>query len=159
MNMSLIDDLLKKSSSQTTASKYTSLNGVAYLIVGAILVVWPGVAQTLFMEPAFVGHEGALMRVIGLTIVVIGWLYLFGGRPGSRQFIIGWDVRKVPIADVEHVATLRVAIVHRELGSQRASRVATAHGELTEVKLGGLSAPTQDMSGAAGPARNDTTTA
>src|SRR5262249_12223611 len=34
-----------------------------------------------------------------------------------------------------------------------------AYGELTEVKLGGLSAPTQDVSGAAGSARNDTTTA
>jgi hypothetical protein len=27
------------------------------------------------------------MRVIGLTVVVIGWLYLFGGRSGARQFI------------------------------------------------------------------------
>ena len=27
------------------------------------------------------------MRVIGLTIVVIGWLYIFGGRSGARQFI------------------------------------------------------------------------
>ena len=39
------------------------------------------------MEPAFVGHEQALMRVIGLTIVAIGWLYLFGGRSGARQFV------------------------------------------------------------------------
>ena len=28
------------------------------------------------------------MRVIGLTVVVIGWLYLFGGRSGARQFIV-----------------------------------------------------------------------
>jgi hypothetical protein len=27
------------------------------------------------------------MRVIGLTVVVIGWLYFFGGRSGARQFI------------------------------------------------------------------------
>jgi hypothetical protein len=27
------------------------------------------------------------MRVIGLTIVVIGWLYFFGGRSGARQFV------------------------------------------------------------------------
>jgi hypothetical protein len=53
----------------------------------ATLVVWPGVIQTVFREPAFVGHEQALMRVIGLTIVVIGWLYFFGGRSGSRQFV------------------------------------------------------------------------
>ncbi len=33
------------------------------------------------------------------------------------------------------------------------------HGEATEVKLGGFSAPTQDVSGAAGSARNDSITA
>ena len=33
------------------------------------------------------GHEGALMRAIGLTIVVIGWLYVFGGRSGARQIV------------------------------------------------------------------------
>jgi hypothetical protein len=86
--MSLIRDLFDKPPDLTTASKYTALNGAAYLVVGAILIVWPGVSQTLFMEPAFVGHERALMRVIGLTIVVIGWLYLFGGRSGARQFIV-----------------------------------------------------------------------
>jgi len=24
---------------------------------------------------------------VGLTVVVIGWLYLFGGRSGARQFV------------------------------------------------------------------------
>ena len=48
-------------------------------MVGATLIVWPEVTQTLFREPAFVGHEQALIRVIGLTVVVIGWLYFFGG--------------------------------------------------------------------------------
>jgi len=83
--LNLINDLLEKPSSLTTASRYTALNGVVYLIAGATLIVWPGVLPTLFREEAFVGHEGALMRVIGLTIVVIGWLYVFGGRSGARQ--------------------------------------------------------------------------
>jgi len=39
------------------------------------------------MERAFVGHEEALVRVIGMTVAVIGWLYLFGGRTGARQII------------------------------------------------------------------------
>ena len=43
--------------------------------------------QTLFREEAFVGHDGALMRVIGLTVVVIGWLYVFGGRSCARQIV------------------------------------------------------------------------
>ena len=85
--MSLINDLRHKPPSLSAASKYTTLNGIGYLAMGMILIVWPGVTQTLFREPAFAGHEQALMRVIGLTVAVIGWLYFFGGRSGARQFI------------------------------------------------------------------------
>jgi hypothetical protein len=75
--MSLINALLEKLPSLTAASKYTAANGFIYLAVGFLLIVWPGVAQTLFMDSPFVGHEEVLMRVIGLTVVVIGWLYVF----------------------------------------------------------------------------------
>jgi hypothetical protein len=50
--------------------------------------LWPGVTQTLLMERAFVGSEQGLIRVIGLTVVVIGWLYLFGGLSGGRQVVV-----------------------------------------------------------------------
>ena len=86
--MSLLKDLQQKPPVLTLASKYTALNGIGYLTMGTLLIVWPGVAQTIFREPPFAGHEQALMRVIGLTVVVIGWLYLFGGRSGTRQFIV-----------------------------------------------------------------------
>jgi hypothetical protein len=85
--MSLIKDLLSKPSGLIAASKYTVINGVVYLVAGTSLVLWPGVVQTLFMDRAFIGHEGALFRVIGMTLMVIGWLYLFGGRSGARQFV------------------------------------------------------------------------
>ena len=39
------------------------------------------------MDRAFVGDEQGLVRGVGLTVVVIGWLYLFGGRSGARQFV------------------------------------------------------------------------
>jgi hypothetical protein len=83
----LIKDLLEKPPSLSTESSYTAMNGIFYLGTGALLVAWPGVTQTLFMDAAFVGHEGALIRVIGLTVAVIGWLYLFGGRSGARQIV------------------------------------------------------------------------
>jgi hypothetical protein len=85
--MSLIRDLLKKPSTLSTASKYTVLNGVGYVVAGFLLIVWPRVVRVIFMERPFVGHEGALFRVIGMTLVVIGWFYLFGGRSGARQII------------------------------------------------------------------------
>jgi hypothetical protein len=33
------------------------------------------------------GIEQGLIHVVGLTVVVIGWLYLFGGRSGARQVV------------------------------------------------------------------------
>ncbi len=83
-----LNDLRQKPQRSSTASKYTALNGIGYLAIGAILIAWPGAIQTVFREPPFAGHEQALMRVIGLTVVGIGWLYLFGGRSGARQFIV-----------------------------------------------------------------------
>ena len=47
----------KKPPNFTAVSKYTVLNGVGYFVAGAILIVRPGVTQTLFREPAFAGHE------------------------------------------------------------------------------------------------------
>ncbi len=85
--MSLISELLEKPSNLSVGSKYTVINGFLYLATGALLIAWPGAVQSLFMDPAFVGHEEALFRVIGLTVAVIGWLYVFGGRSGARQAV------------------------------------------------------------------------
>ena len=84
--MSFFNDLLEKPAELSTASKYSVMNGFVYLALGALFIVWPGSVQTIFMDAPFVGNESALFRVIGMTVAVIGWLYLFGGRSGARQF-------------------------------------------------------------------------
>jgi hypothetical protein len=84
--MSLFNDLLEKPASLPTASKYSVMNGFIYLALGALFIVWPGAVQTIFMDAPFVGRESALFRVVGMAVAVIGWLYLFGGRSGARQF-------------------------------------------------------------------------
>jgi len=59
------------------------MNGYVYLGLGALFIVWPGAVQTIFRDDGFAGHEEALFRVLGMTVAVIGWLYLFGGRSGG----------------------------------------------------------------------------
>jgi len=86
-SMSLIKDLLDKPARLSAASRYTVMNGFIYLGVGALLIAWPGVTQTIFMDRAFVGDEAALIRVVGMAVAVIGWLYVFGGRSGGRQVV------------------------------------------------------------------------
>ena len=85
--MALVKSLLESPAVLSTASKYTALNGIIYLAAGALLIVWPGATQTIFMDRAFVGDEGGLMRAIGMAVVVIGWFYLIGGRSGARQLV------------------------------------------------------------------------
>ena len=84
--MSFFNDLLEKPANLSTGSKYAVMNGYIYLAIGALFVVWPGAVQTIFMDAPFDGHESALFRVLGMTVAVIGWLYVFGGRSGARQF-------------------------------------------------------------------------
>jgi hypothetical protein len=43
--------------------------------------------QTIFRDAAFIGNEAALFRVVGMTVLVIGWLYLFGGLSGGRRIV------------------------------------------------------------------------
>jgi hypothetical protein len=85
--MSFMNELLEKPPSLSQASKWTAMNGFIYLGLGALFLVWPNAVQTIFMDAPFTGHERALFRVIGMTVMVIGWLYLFGGRSGSRQVV------------------------------------------------------------------------
>ena len=84
--MSFFNDLLEKPANLSTESKYAVMNGYIYLMIGALLIVWPGAVQTIFMDRPFVGDEGAIFRVTGMALAVIGWLYVFGGRSGARQF-------------------------------------------------------------------------
>jgi hypothetical protein len=84
--MSFFSDLLEKPADLSTESKYAVMNGYIYLALGATFIVWPGAVQTIFMDRSFVGHESGLFRVVGVCVAVIGWLYVFGGRSGARQF-------------------------------------------------------------------------
>lgn len=83
----IIDALADKAAHLPAASRYTAFNGLVYLALGFGLILWPGVVQMLLRDRPFVGDEQGLMRAIGLTIAVIGWLYLFGGRSGARQAV------------------------------------------------------------------------
>jgi hypothetical protein len=108
--MSFVKDLLKKPPTLSIGSKYTSMNGILYMGTGTLLITWPGVTQTLFTDAAFVGHEGALIRVIGLTLAVIGWLYLFGGRSGARQLVAASVVDRLVFVPAVLVPVARAGV-------------------------------------------------
>jgi hypothetical protein len=95
--MSLIETLLEKPANLSIASKYTAMNGIVYLGADALLILWPGAVQAIFRDRVFVGDEQGLIRAIGMAVVVIGWLYLFGGRSGSRQAVAASVIDRLTI--------------------------------------------------------------
>jgi hypothetical protein len=85
--MPLFRDLLERPSTLPLTSKYTVVGGLIYLAAGGLLLLWPGATQTLLRDGAFVGHEEGLVRAMGMSVMIIGWFYLFGARTGARQFV------------------------------------------------------------------------
>ena len=85
--MSLLSALKESPPNLATSSKFTLVNGIIYLAAGTLLMIWPGAVQTLFLDPDFVGHEAGLVRLLGMTLAIIGWFYFFGGRSGGRQVV------------------------------------------------------------------------
>jgi len=85
--MSLISDLKQSAPNLSKASKFLTITGIFYMLSGLNVLVWPGVSQTLYKDPPFAGQEQALFRLVGLLLLIVGWLYFFGGRTGGRQFV------------------------------------------------------------------------
>lgn len=85
--MALFTELLERPARLSVPSKSTIANGVFYFGTGLLLMAWPGSVQTLLLEAPFVGHEAGLFRLVGLTLTLIGWFYIFGGRTGARSFV------------------------------------------------------------------------
>ena len=115
--MSFFNDLLEKPANLSTASKYSVMNGFIYLALGALLLVWPGAVQTIFMDASFDGHESALFRVLGMTVAVIGWLYVFGGRSGARQFGPASVLDRVVLIPLVLVPLVIAGVFPRTLGA------------------------------------------
>jgi hypothetical protein len=73
--------------SPSLLSRYTAINGMFYMALGAGLYFVPvGALKFLLDVDHLAGHEEGLLRLIGVTAAVIGWFYLMGGRTGAASF-------------------------------------------------------------------------
>lgn len=100
--MSLLRTMMSSPGPLQAPSRYTVFNGYFYMGFGGLGLAWPGAAQTLFLEAPFVGHEAGMMRLVGMTLMIIGWLYVFGGRTGAQSAVAATVVDRllVPFAAV-----------------------------------------------------------
>jgi hypothetical protein len=108
--MSLISDLAQAPADLPTPSRFTALSGVLYAAAGLVFLAWPGIVQTVFRDPAFIGRDESLMRVLGMVVAIVGWLYFFGGRSGGRQFVAATVVDRLVLVPAVLVPTAAAGV-------------------------------------------------
>lgn len=68
-------------------SRYVVANGFLYLAIGAGLYLLPAaVLARLFFVGRLAGYEEGLARAVGVTVAIIGWFYVMGGRTRAASF-------------------------------------------------------------------------
>ena len=99
----------------STLCRYIVWNGYLYLAAGLALLVLPEGAHELLFRADLHGFERGFVRVVGLTVAIIGWFYVMGGRTGSTSFALATVVDRllvpfvlVPLAVAEAVPALAV---------------------------------------------------
>lgn len=85
--MSILKTLMEIPQTLSKASRYTAMNGVIYMAFGTLMLIMPDVVRSIYMEPAFVGREEGLVRLVGMMLAIVGWFYFFGGRSGAKQIV------------------------------------------------------------------------
>ena len=115
--MSLIDNLQDSPEQLARSSKFTVLNGFVYLTAGGLLMAWPGAVQAVLFGPSFVGREAALIRVLGMTVAIIGWFYVFGGRSGGKQVVAASVLDRVVLVPLVLIPTAMAGVFPTLLGT------------------------------------------
>jgi hypothetical protein len=113
--VSLLATLKESPAPLSQASRFTWMCGAFYMASGALVLAWPGVAQALMGDAEFVGHEAALVRVLGMCVLVIGWLYFFGGRSGGRQFVAATVIDRIVLVPLVLVPTALAGVLPHTL--------------------------------------------
>lgn len=113
--MSILAALKESPAGLSGASTFTWMCGLFYMAAGAVTLAWPGAAQVLLRDPDFVGHEAALVRVLGMLLLVVGWLYVFGGRSGGRQFVAATVVDRIVLVPAVLVPTALAGVIPHTL--------------------------------------------
>lgn len=78
-------------------ARYTFWNGVMYLVVGGALYLTPDIARKLFFMAPFAGLEEGYMRMLGVTVAIIGWFYVFGARTRADSFALSTVADRIAV--------------------------------------------------------------
>lgn len=83
--------------SPSALSRYTFWNGAMYVVVGAALYLAPDMVRRLLLMMPFSGHEEGYLRLLGVTVAIIGWFYVFGARTRADSFALATVADRIAV--------------------------------------------------------------
>ena len=84
-----IDQLMKQPNSpETTLIQFTKACGYLYIGIGFLVLLFPQGVIHLGILSGFQGQEEGLLRILGLTLSIIGYFYCFGARTHATSFAL-----------------------------------------------------------------------
>ncbi|MEC7984308.1 MAG: hypothetical protein VX278_04040 [Myxococcota bacterium] len=87
--------LHKPNSAKTRLIVFTELCGYAYGFIGATFFFLPHLQVQMGMLPPYQGQEEGMVRLLGLTLGIIGYFYVFGARTHARSFCLSTVVDRL----------------------------------------------------------------
>ncbi len=95
--MAFFQTLLQSPDPLPLASRYTVANGAFYLAFAVVLMVWPAVDQVVFMDAPLSADGLSTLRVVGVPLAVVGWMYVWGGRTGAESMVAATVVGRMVV--------------------------------------------------------------
>jgi hypothetical protein len=75
--------------------RYIVANGLLYLGCGLVLLLVPPQVVEALLFTSLDGFEPGLVRLVGMSLAVIGWFYVMGGRTGATSFALATVVDRL----------------------------------------------------------------
>jgi hypothetical protein len=88
MPATFIETLKDRPPELSPLARYITYNGIFYMIAGAGMFFAPKAMLELQFQTELHGYEVGLSNAVGMTLLVIGWFYVMGGRTGRASFAL-----------------------------------------------------------------------
>ena len=92
--------LLRGNNKRTNLIKYIEFNGIIYMVIGLSFFFLSNTLSSLGIIPRFYGKEEGLIRLLGFSILIIGYYYYYGARTHNVSFCLSTVIGRLVLVPI-----------------------------------------------------------
>lgn len=113
--MSMIDVMRQPVAPPTALSRYTTFNGILYVLTGLTFMLWPYCLELVGHPPLTVASAGPI-RGVGISVIYIGSFYIWGARSRFVPISLASVVNRVFLGPVLILPLVYLKLMEPMLG-------------------------------------------